>query len=87
MNVAGVIVYDIAIAVEGTVSDPRNSLLMKFFNLIDVGERSGRGIYEIHRVWEGMKWQAPIIAEMLDCDRTKLTLPISKVTTKSDDKK
>ena len=73
---------DIAIAVEGTVTDPRNSLLMKFFNLIDVGERSGRGVYEIYRVWANMKWDTPTLVEMLDADRTKLTLPIKKVTIK-----
>ena len=60
---------------------------MKFFNLIDVGERSGRGIYEIYRIWENMNWDSPIIDEMLDFDRTKLTLPLKKVTTKSDGKK
>lgn len=78
---------DIATAVEGTVTDPRNSLLMKFFNLIDVGERSGRGIYEIYRVWANMKWVAPTLNEMLDFDRTALTLPMNNVTVKSDGKK
>jgi predicted HTH transcriptional regulator len=74
---------DIATAIEGTVTDPRNSLLMKFFYLIDVGERSGRGIYEIFRVWTSMRWGKPILNEMLDFDRTKLTLPIKKVTAKN----
>ena len=74
-------------AVEGTVTDPRNSLLMKFFNLIDVGERSGRGVYEIYQVWAGMKWDTPSLNEMLDADRTRLTLPIKKVAIKSGDKK
>ena len=78
---------DIAVAIEGTVTDPRNSLLMKFFNLIDVGERSGRGIYEIYRVWAAMKWDTPTFDEQLDFDRTKLTLPIKKETAKTDGKK
>lgn len=78
---------DVATASEGTVTDPRNSLLMKFFNLIDVGERSGRGIYEIYRVWASMKWIAPTIEEMLDFDRTVLKLPIEKATVNGDGKK
>jgi len=45
---------DIATAIEGMVTDPRYALLMKFFNFIDVGERSGRGVYEIYRVWANM---------------------------------
>jgi len=78
---------DIATAIEGTVTDPRNALLMKFFNLIDVGERSGRGVYEIYRVWANMGWDTPALIEALDLDRTVLTLPIKKETTKRDDKK
>ena len=76
---------DVEIAKEGIITDPRNSLLMKYFNLIDVGERSGKGIYEIYQVWSDMKWNTPIIDEMLDYDRTKLILPLTKVTAKSDD--
>ena len=78
---------DIAVAIEGTVTDPRNSLLMKFFNLINVGERSGRGIYEIYRVWAEMKWGRPSLTEVLEVDRTKLVLPLKKVAIKNGDKK
>ena len=78
---------DIALAVEGTTTDPRNALLMKFFNLIDVGERSGRGIYEIYRVWESMSWETPTLTEALDFDRTVLTLPLKKTTVGNNDKK
>jgi len=74
---------DISVAVEGTITDPRNSLLMKFFNLVDVGERSGRGIYEIFRVWASMKWDAPIISELHDVDRTRLTLPLRMASLES----
>ena len=78
---------DIATAIEGIVTDPRNALLMKFFNLIDVGERSGRGVYEIYRTWASMRWDTPTLDEALDFDRTILTLPLKKETTKRDDKK
>jgi predicted HTH transcriptional regulator len=78
---------DVALAFEGLITDPRNSLLMKYFNLVDVGERSGRGIYEILHVWSDMNWDKPSIDEMLEFDRAKLTLPIRKATAKSDGKK
>ena len=87
---------DLALALEGVITDPRNALLMKFFNLIDVGERSGRGVFEIYRVWESMGWNLPEWQESIDSDRSCLVLPIhqeiysgddKQVTTKSDDKK
>jgi len=78
--------FRIYIAIEGTVTDPRNTLLMKFFNLIDIGERSGRGVYEIFRVWEAINRSTPIVKELMDNDRTILLLQI-KATIKSDDKK
>ena len=70
---------EIAAAMDGIVSDPRNSVLMKMFNLIDVGERSGRGVYEIYTVWKQMKWNPPTIGEMQGVDRTVLTLPVDGV--------
>ena len=42
---------DVETAKSGGVSDPRNSTLIKMFNLIDVGERSGSGIPNIFSVW------------------------------------
>jgi predicted HTH transcriptional regulator len=49
---------------------------MKMFNLINVGERSGRGIYEIYAIWKNMKWQSPAIGAIQGIDRTIFTLPI-----------
>ena len=66
---------EIEAAMDGIVSDPRNAVLMKMFNLIDVGERSGRGIYEIFTVWRKMGLPAPVISELPGIDRTILTLP------------
>ena len=67
---------EIAAAMDGIVSDPRNAVLMKMFSLIDVGERSGRGIYEILFIWKQMGWRSPIIDEAQNIDRTVLTLPL-----------
>jgi predicted HTH transcriptional regulator len=65
-------------AISGGFSTPRNSVLMKMFNLLDIGERAGSGIPNIFRVWEGQGWGTPQIQEDLDkFERVKLTLPMS----------
>ncbi|MBP0956817.1 MAG: putative DNA binding domain-containing protein [Oscillospiraceae bacterium] len=81
---------DIETAKSGGVSDPRNTTLMKMFNLIDIGERAGSGIPNIYDVWNKQKWNTPILAETFEPERIKFVLPIGnigKVTINSDDKK
>lgn len=65
---------DVDAAIGGGVSDPRNSVLMKMFNMIDIGERAGSGIPNIFRVWKEQGWQEPIILQMTEPDRTRLIL-------------
>ncbi len=88
---------DIDIAKSGGVSDPRNSVLMKMFTLVDIGERAGSGLPNIYSVWEKQKWGAPQITETFEPSRIKLLLDVTpnedspehgsgdKVTIKSDD--
>lgn len=83
---------DVEAAVSGGVSDPRNSALIKMFNLVDIGERAGSGIPNIYNVWNKQGWPAPIIEESFEPERIKVSLMIGKsddkkVTVKSDDKK
>ena len=59
---------------KGGESDPRNKTLMKMFNLINIGERSGSGVPNIFNIWEEQGWKEPIIEEVFDPDRTRLTL-------------
>lgn len=65
---------DLNEAKSGGVSDPRNSTLMKMFNLIDIGERAGSGIPNIFSTWEKQGWPAPIFSESFEPDRITLTL-------------
>jgi len=74
---------DVEAAKSGGVSDPRNSTLIKMFNLIDVGERAGSGIPNIFSVWKKQGWSAPVISESFEPDRITLSLRIGE----SDDKK
>ncbi len=82
---------EVEAAKSGGVSDPRNSALIKMFNLIDVGERVGSGIPNIFNVWNKQGWPAPVITESFEPDRITLSLLIDqssdkKVAIKNSDK-
>lgn len=47
---------------------------MKKFNLIGIGERTGRDIPELLNVWKNESWIEPTIEEKLDSDCTILTM-------------
>ena len=66
----------------GGVSDPRNKGLMKMFNMIDIGERTGSRVPDIFNVWDDEGFEAPEIIEEFGPDRTRLILPFEKNTRK-----
>jgi len=74
-------------ALSGGVSEPRNSVIMKMFNLLDIGERAGSGIPNIYKTWREQNFGVPLYSELFEPDRTILNLPIKKVAIKSSDKK
>lgn len=74
---------EIDAAKSGGVSDPRNSAMLKMFNLIDIGERAGSGIPNIYRVWETRGWEEPILEEQFEPERTLLSLPIKEIGNKN----
>lgn len=67
-------------------SDSRNKTLMKMFNLINIGERSGSGVPNIFNTWNDQEWKEPVIEERFDPDRTTLTLEFIKKTRKKTSK-
>lgn len=74
----------------GGLSDPRNTALMKMFNLINVGERAGSGIPSIFSVWKKQGWAEPVLIEELAPERITLSLslqPAEKSAIKTGDKK
>lgn len=72
---------------KGGESDPRNKSLMKMFNLINIGERSGSGVPNIFNTWEDEGWKEPIIEERFDPDRTTLTLEFVEKETNEENKR
>lgn len=65
-------------AIEGGVSDPRNSTILKFFSLIRFGERAGSGLSGIMHIWRQVyHTEADISEAQEDINRTVLTLPFN----------
>jgi predicted HTH transcriptional regulator len=69
---------ELAEAQSGGMSDPRNGIMMKMFNLIDIGERAGSGIPSIWYTWKQQGWDTPTIAQSFNPNRIVLSLPLIK---------
>ncbi len=66
-------------AIEGGVSDPRNSTILKIFSLIRFGERAGSGLNGIMHVWRKVYHTDAFISDTTETvDRTTLTLPYNE---------
>lgn len=70
----------------GGESDSRNKTLMKMFNLINIGERSGSGVPNIFNTWNDQGWKEPVIEERFDPDRITWPLEFIKKTRKKTSK-
>ena len=84
MSNPGCFRIEIAAARGGGVSDPRNSAMLKMFNMIDIGERAGSGIPNIFHVWKEQGWAEPEFRQSFDPDRTTLSLAFSKTSDKEE---
>ena len=63
---------------EGGLSDPRNSVVIKMFSMLHIGERAGSGIHRIISAWSAAGYENPQITEHIgDIERTTLTLPLT----------
>ena len=68
---------------EGGMSDPRNSVIIKMFSMLHIGERAGSGMNRIISAWSAAGYENPIIEEHIgNIERTTLTLPLT-LTAKS----
>jgi predicted HTH transcriptional regulator len=67
---------DVKEVMEGNVSDPRNPILFKMFALIDIGERSGSGVYKLIKLWQKAGWELPYLETSFENERSTLTIPI-----------
>ena len=69
---------EVAAAKSGGFSDPRNGLLMKMFNLIDIGDSAGSGIPNIFYTWKQHGWSEPTIKQIVHPNRIEFLLPLMK---------
>lgn len=74
----GSIITGKAQMLKGGISEPRNKVIMKMFNLIRVGERAGSGVPDIFHVWDDEGWISPIVEEQYRPDRTILRLSFTE---------
>ena len=79
MTNAGTFRIDLDEAINGGISDPRNSGLIKMFSLINIGERAGSGLPMIFKVWTGTDFAMPDITEKENPDRVCLILPVESL--------
>ena len=63
-------------AIDGGISDARNSKIFNMFALINVGERSGMGLCDLYSIWEQNGFEVPQIEETLNPDRVSITLKL-----------
>lgn len=79
MTNAGTFRIDLDEAINGGISDPRNSGLIKMFSLINIGERAGSGVPIIFKAWTGTDFAMPDITEKENPDRVCLILPVESL--------
>ena len=79
MTNAGTFRIDLDEAINGGISDPRNSGLIKMFSLINIGERAGSGLPMIFKAWTGTDFAMPDITEKENPDRVCLILPVENL--------
>ena len=64
-------------ALEGGVSDPRNTTLMKMFGLIGVGERAGSGVPSIVSVWSDATGVVPTYKQSFAPERVQFVIDVN----------
>ncbi len=65
---------DINAAIDGGISDARNTKIFNLFALLQIGERSGMGLCDLYDIWQKNGFSKPEIEETLDPDRVVLQL-------------
>ena len=72
-------------ALEGGISDPRNTTLMKMFGLIGVGERAGSGVPSVIAVWSDVTGMVPTYKQSFAPERMEFIIKMSSLSNTSAD--
>ncbi len=76
---------DINAAIEGGISDARNTKIFNLFALLQIGERSGMGLCDLYDIWMKNGFSKPTIEEGLDPERVVLQLNLENVANVAND--
>jgi len=63
----------------GGTSDPRNPILFKLFNRVNVGERAGSGVDKVMTAWKEQGWRKPEFEISYQPERVTVNLEVGQV--------
>lgn len=63
----------------GGNSDPRNPIILKMFNRINIGERAGSGIDKIMTAWKEQNWKMPEFQVSFRPERVTVRLEVGQI--------
>ena len=66
----------------GGVSSPRNAVILKMLNLLNIGERTGSGIPLIFAAWKSEGFSEPVYTEQIEINRSFLSLSLAETSDK-----
>jgi len=69
-------------ALSGGVSSPRNAVVLKMLNLLNIGERTDSGIPLIFAAWKGADLSEPTYSEQVETNGSFLSLSLAKTSDK-----
>jgi ATP-dependent DNA helicase RecG len=75
----GLMRVPIEAAKKGGVSDCRNRILQKMFQLAGFGDQAGSGVPRILSVWKTQSWREPLVYEKRDPDQTLFELRMASL--------
>ena len=76
----GIFRIELREALSGGVSSPRNAVILKMLNLLNIGERAGSGIPMIVEAWKGEGYKEPVFIEQIEINRSILSLSLAKTS-------
>ena len=79
----GLMRIPIELAKRGSLSDCRNRLIQKMFQLVGAGDQAGSGVPRIYGVWKQESWREPVVHERRDPEQTLFQLRMASLLPQS----
>ena len=79
----GLMRIPIELAKRGSLSDCRNRLIQKMFQLVGAGDQAGSGVPRIYGVWRQESWREPVVHERRDPEQTLFELRMASLLPQS----